>query len=159
MTLRAQAEQALNSIAAFADGREQITCLEAGQQLRCDLSGLDRMACAIELFEVQSAAIAGASIDRLKSIAETLSKRLTYLLEPISPIETDAHQCIVQLRSNPPQQNESGRSYYELLVATGGHLRLCRFTKEPGNPRRAIPAQFTREVLLRLVSDFASCSA
>ena len=123
-----------------------IDCQEAGQQLHCELIAHDTLACAFERFEVQSAGLATAEIDRLKSVAETLSRRLTYLLEPISPVEVDAGQCVVQLRSNPPQRDENGASYYELLVQRGGRLSLCRWLKEPGTVRRAVPAQVTREV-------------
>ena len=56
-------------------------------------------------------------------------------MEPIRPIELDADACVVQLRSNPPQQDDDGRSYYELLVRRGGEIALARYRKEPA--RRA----------------------
>ena len=80
--------------------------------------------------------------------------RLTYLMEPISPIEIDAEACVAQLRSNPPQRDDDGRSYYELLVRRGGEIALVRYRKEPGTPRQQIAATVTREVLLRLADDF-----
>ncbi len=73
-------------------------------------------------------------------------------------MEVDAEQCIVQLRSNPPQKDDDGTSYYELLVARGGRLSLCRWLKERGQPRRIIPAQVTREVFLRLIADFSAAA-
>ena len=76
----------------------------------------------------------------------------------VYPIEIDHDQCVVQLRSNPPQKDETGTSYYELHVAGGGLLSLCRYVKEPGAPRRPIAAQVTREVFLRLVADFAAAN-
>ncbi len=159
MTLRAQAEQALAATAPFSDGCERIDCHDGGKQLTCDLLALDRLACAIESLSVRSAALAGVSIDGLKKIAEQLARRLTYLLEPVTPVEADAEQCVVQLRSNPPQQDERGRSYYELLVNKEGRITLCRFSKQAGSPREIIPAQLTREVLLRLVGDLETCAA
>jgi hypothetical protein len=77
-------------------------------------------------------------------------------MEPISPIEIDADACVVQLRSNPPQRDDDGRSYYELLVRRGGDIALTRFRKENGDARRPITATVTREVLLRLVGDFCA---
>jgi hypothetical protein len=156
MTLRSRADAVLSSIASFQDGEWLVECEEEGCALRCRLTALDTLGCAFQSFEMQSDALSSASMDRLKQVAEALSHRLTYLLEPISPIEVDAQQCVVQLRSNPPQKDENGTSYYELLVAAGGRLSLCRFNKAAGNPRHAIPAQVTREVFLRLVADFAA---
>jgi hypothetical protein len=158
MTLQSQAETTLNSLPFFAQGSHSIDCQEAGQQLHCELTALDILACAFVKFELQSAVLATAEIDRLKAVAETLSKRLTYLLEPISPVEVDSGQCVVQLRSNPPQRDDKGASYYELLVQRGGRLSLCRWVKELGISRRAVPAQVTREVFLRLVADFSAAA-
>ena len=83
-----------------------------------------------------------------------MADRLTYLMEPIAPIELDAGECIVQLRSNPPQRDDDGRSYFELIVRRGGEIALVRYRKENAGARRQIPATVTREVLLRLVGDF-----
>ena len=66
------------------------------------------------------------------------------------------HACVVQLRSNPPQRDDDGRSYYELLVRRGGEIALARYRKENGNARQQIAATVTREVLLRLVGDFCA---
>jgi hypothetical protein len=87
-------------------------------------------------------------------MAKDLSARLTYLMEPIRPIEIDADACVAQLRSSPPQRDDDGRSYYELTVRRGGEIALVRYRKEPGAVRQQIPANVTREVLLRLVDDF-----
>jgi hypothetical protein len=80
-------------------------------------------------------------------------------MEPISPIELDAAACVVQLRSTPPQKDDDGRSYYELMVRRGGEISLRRFRKEPGMSRQPIAANMTREVLLRLVGDFCAVLA
>ena len=156
MSLRSRADAILNSLAAFHDEERLLECQDSGHTLRCQLSALDKLGCAFQAFEVQSAALASASMERLKEVSDALSRRLTYLLEPISPIEVDADQCVVQLRSNPPQKDENGATYYELLVAAGGRLSLRRYTKTPGNARQPILAQVTREVFLRLVADFAA---
>jgi hypothetical protein len=92
----------------------------------------------------------------LERIGKSLSDRLTYLMEPIAPIEIDAQACVVQLRSNPPQRDDDGRSYYELTVRRGGQIALVRFRKDTGATRQQIPATVTREVLLRLVGDFCA---
>ena len=92
----------------------------------------------------------------LERIGNDLASRVTYLMEPIRPIEIDADACVVQMRSTPPQKDDDGRSYYELLVRRGGEIALTRYRKEPGTPRQQIPATVTREVLLRLAGDFSA---
>jgi hypothetical protein len=65
----------------------------------------------------------------------------------------------VQLRSNPPQRNDDGSTYYELLVRRGGELSLSRYRKPAGQERQSVSAHLTREALLRLVDDFAAALA
>ena len=77
----------------------------------------------------------------------------------LSPIETDAQGCIVQMRSNPPQKESDRTSYYELLVSRTGELSLARYSRAAGQEREVIPAQVTREVLARLVDDFSSVAS
>ena len=95
----------------------------------------------------------------MKRIAEQLSAKLTYLLEPISPIETDAHGCVVQMRSNPPQKEADRTSYYELLVSRSGELSIRRYTRTAGQTRQTIPTQLTREVLCRLAGDLSEAAS
>jgi hypothetical protein len=78
------------------------------------------------------------------------------LLEPIAPIETDAQGCTVQMRSNPPQKDDNAWRYYELLIRRGGSIALCRYEKQPTQPRVRIPAVLTHEVVGRLVDDFSA---
>ncbi|HEX3998105.1 MAG TPA: hypothetical protein VHX65_06115 [Pirellulales bacterium] len=161
MLLQSHTAKILNSIPLFAHTLHphSLDCQEAGQRLHTEVTAHETLALAFARFELESAPLAGASIDRLKAVAEDLSRRLTYLLEPISPVEVDAGKCVVQLRSNPPQRDEAGASYYELLVEHGGKLSLRRWTKEPSAARQAIPSQVTSEVFLRLVADFSAAAS
>ena len=156
MSLSSRASEALNSLGTFSQDERRLECAADGDRLQCTLLAVDTLACAFQTLDVTVAALASAPLTQLKQTAESLSRRLTYLLEPIGPVEIDADQCVVQLRSTPPQKSENGTYYYELLVANGGRLSLCRFVKEPGEVRRQIPAQVTREVFLRLVGDLAA---
>jgi hypothetical protein len=98
--------------------------------------------------------LSGAELTRF---ADGLAARLTYLLEPISTIEADPD--VVQLRSNPPsQENDRARCYFELLARTGV-LSLARYRKAIGMPRETVPMQLTHEVLSRLLVDFNSAAA
>src|ERR1700676_4985707 len=145
MNLKSRVAEALQSLGSFLSQPTTIDCTDGGQRLRCELAVLDSLACSFERLELESAALATGGMDRLKQVAENLSRRLTYLLEPISPVETDQQQCVVQMRSNPPQKDEVGTSYYELLVQRGGRLSLRRWVKEAGQVRRTVAAHVTRE--------------
>lgn len=158
MTLKAEAQGALAALAPFAQGHQSLTVADAGQRLTADLVALDALGMAFDHVTLTSDAITEAPIERLKQVADGLSKRLTYLLEPISPIEVDADQCVVQMRSNPPQRDDNGTRYYELLVRRGGELSLRRYQKQPGGTRQPLSAQVTREVFLRLVADFSAAA-
>lgn len=159
MSLLEKTRSTLAAWAPFASGIQTFSVEEAGQRLACELSGLDTFGCAFVRFELHSDALSSATIDRLRAVSKDLSSRLTYLLEPIAPIESDAEKCIIQMRSHPPQRDEQRTSYYELLVRRGGELSLCRWTKEPGDVRQVLPAHVTREVFLRLVGDFSAAAA
>lgn len=123
-------------------------------QLTCILTSLDQLACAFEQITFRTPRLAGATLDQLNAVATSLSRRLSYLLEAISPVEIDSESCVVQLRSNPPTKDDDGTSYYELVVRRG-ELQLARYAKESGQSRCVIPALVTREVLCRLVQDLS----
>jgi hypothetical protein len=153
MTLTDQLRDRLAAAAPFAGGVLDIVVHDGSLTLRCELASLDRTGCEFMRLAVETPRLADATTDRLQKVAADLAARLTYLLEPISPVEVDREQCVVQMRSSPPQKNDDGTTYYELLVRAGGELSLCRFTKAVGNARQNVPAQVTREVLLRLAGD------
>lgn len=152
MTLRMQFEQELNQLAAGGTATVDIT--SGNRRLTCDLVERNSLAVAFQALRVATPELANATSTSLERMAKSLSDRLTYLMEPIRPIEIDADACIAQLRSSPPQRDDDGRSYYELTVRRGGEIALCRFRKEPGSARQQIPATVTREVLLQLADDF-----
>lgn len=122
-------------------------------KLSVSLLTVDRLACAVESLVLETARLAQASIDDLKQLSNTLTSKLSYLLEPISLIECDADSTTVQLRSNPPAKDEDQTVYYEIVARRGGSIMLCRYTKQPGDVRQITPANLTHEVLARLGQD------
>lgn len=158
MTLKLQLQQSLAGMSLFSSGRQSLVFTEAQQELTCELAALDTLACSFTRLVLKSDSLTGKSAPELKAIAEGLSAKLTYLLEPISPIETDAAGCTVQMRSNPPQKEADRTSYYELLVARAGQLSLVRYSRAIGASREIVPAHVTREVLGRLVGDLADAA-
>jgi hypothetical protein len=159
MTLKEQVQQALAAMPQFSLGEQSLEVGDGPLHLRCELAALDSLACAFNRLALRSDRVAAMSADELKKCAADLSAKLTYLLEPISPIETDAHGCVVQLRSHPPQKEDDRTSYYELLVSRSGELSLVRYSRAAGQSRQIIPTHVTREVLSRLVGDFASVAS
>ncbi|MEX2113952.1 MAG: hypothetical protein WD845_12250 [Pirellulales bacterium] len=156
MSLAEKLKDALAAMPAFTSGDRVVAADDGPHHLECHLLALEPLACALTRLALRSDKLSGMSSDGLKQVAESLSQRLTYLLEPISPIETDAEGCTVQLRSNPPQKDADSTSYYELLVSRAGELSLCRYTRAAKSTRTVVPSQLTREVLLRLAGDFAA---
>ena len=125
--------------------------------MRCNADECEPLAVTVDR---PRAGNAGAGRRRRRSScrprARELAKRVNYLLEPIAPIELDAQGCTVQMRSNPPQKDDNGWRYYELLIRRGGSIALCRYEKQPGQPRVRVPAVLTHEVVGRLVDDFSA---
>lgn len=152
MTLSKQFDDALRA----AGGPQTITAHEPPRSLRSAVSEVTSLAVNVDSVVLETSELAEASVGQLEDMSRQLSARINYLLEPIGPIEVDADTCTVQMRSMPPQKDDDGRSYYELLVKRGGELSLRRYRKEPGQARTPIAATLTREVLVRLVTDFCA---
>jgi hypothetical protein len=162
MDLQTKIDRQWEQLAADADFGGQTRCLEfevdhgrvVGEVLE-----INSLSCALRELKLQTDALAGASADDLRRLGDSLSSRLQYLLEPISTLELDRDGFTLQLRSNPPQQDDDARSYYELMVRRNSGIQLCRYRKHPGQPRQRIPLSLTREVFSRLVHDFDAAVA
>jgi hypothetical protein len=156
MSLKESLKTQLAATPNFTSGEHGLAADDGPHHLECRLLALEPLACAFTSFTLSCQKLSAMTSEELKRVAESLAGRVTYLLEPISPIETDAEGCTVQMRSNPPQKEADRTSYYELLVSRAGTLSLCRWTREAKAVRQPVPAQVTREVLLRLADDFAA---
>jgi len=154
MTLQTKFDQELTNLGSGASATLAVD--EGPRRLDCHITERNTLAVSFTKLQLATSELAGAAPSDLERIGKALSERLTYLMEPISPIELDSEACIVQLRSSPPQRDDDGRSYYELTVGRGGQIALSRYRKENGNARQPISATVTREVLLRLVGDFCA---
>jgi len=153
MTIRAEIERELSRLQA-ASGRGLLSVDLPSGRLEADLLAVEPIGCTFQTLAYITSRLATASLEELKAISQSLTERLTYLLEPIGLIEADADRCSVQLRSSPPQKGEDATSYYELLIRRGGDISLSRYSKRPGQMREIVPAHITREVLARLSDDF-----
>jgi hypothetical protein len=146
----------LDELRANAGQTGRSLSVSEGQRVvRCEAAQCDPLAVTIEELTLETPELAGATISQLQAASRDLAARVSYLLEPIAPIETDATGCTVQMRSNPPQKDDNGWRYYELLLRRGGSASLCRYEKPPGQPRVRVPAALTHEVVGRLIDDFS----
>jgi len=94
------------------------------------------------------------TLDQLKAWGSRLCARLTYLMEPLSVLESDPVGGEVIVRSQTPTPRDGRRSYYEIRLGKSNHLRFDRVVfQEAARSRRTVPCQFTNEVLERLVDD------
>lgn len=151
MALKQELELELNRLAAVGGGRLEVD-LPHGR-LTAEVLAVDAIGCSVDGVSFATPKLANVGVPQLKKISDELTRRLTYLLEPIGLIETDQDSATVQMRSNPPQKDDDGTQYYELLVRRGGDLTLLRYQKISGQPRQTIGAHLTREVFSRLAGD------
>jgi hypothetical protein len=154
INLQAQFQQELGKLTS--GGAATVAVESQPRKLTCDIVEHTSLAVSFNRLQLTTAELASSSATDLERVGKALSGRLTYLMEPIAPIEIDAAECVVQLRSNPPQKDDDGRTYYELIVRRGGEITLSRFRKEPASARQQVTATVTREVLYRLVDDFCA---
>ncbi|MCA9230896.1 MAG: hypothetical protein KDA57_09605 [Planctomycetales bacterium] len=152
MKLRDEFLRELQAIVGQTNRR--VTVADGPRILRCEVDQGTALAAAVYEFILESKELAQVDTAILQQSSQSLCNRVNYLLEPISPIETDIDGCVVQMRSNPPQQNESGKYYYELFLRRGGSIALYRYEKQPGAIRSRVPVTLTHEVLGRLCEDF-----
>ena len=153
MTIKTDIQRELKRIQAVS-GRGLLQVDDDAGRIEADLVAVDAIGCSFQTLALSTEKLAGADLDQLKSISETLTAKLTYLLEPIGVVEADIDRCAIQLRSSPPRKDEDATSYYELLVRRGGDISLSRYSKKAGQLRQIVPANVTREVLERLAEDF-----
>ena len=154
MSLSQQLEQKLNAASAAP---VSLGVREGDDHLVCELSALGSLGVSVKVLELRTNKLAGKNASELRKVADELAGRVSYLLEAIAPIEIDEEACSVQLRSVPPYRAENLTSYYEILV-TAGAIALKRFNKSRRETRRAEPFDITRQVLYRLVDDFAAAA-
>lgn len=131
----------------------------ADVEVAIDFTGVDSMSCSLREVRLHAAALQSAGIDVLKTWAEALSRRITYLLENIGPLEVDPDAGHVLIRSTPPDQQADRTQFYEIVLQTRlpGQFSLRRFRSEKGKPGRTqVDMHATHEVLVKLVGDLVA---
>lgn len=126
-----------------------------GMTLRIDFTVVDSLSCAFREMTLNVPALQTAAFSTLQTWAQNLSKRITYLLEQIAPLEIDPTAGEVLIRSTPPDQLPDGTQYYEIMLSQqAGAFVLKRFRSIKGtHGRTQVDLQVTHEVLFKLVDD------
>jgi len=130
---------------------------DASSRLVLHLTGLDTVGVAFTDLEFATTSRTDWSSEALKRWGDRLASRVTYLMEPLKVVETDALEGEVQIRSQRPTPRDDQRSYYEMRLFRQGTLRLQRYAfDQETRERRQTTCQLTREVLERLADDIAA---
>lgn len=128
----------------------------SGLSLQVDFTAVDSMSCSFEEIRLFVPQLQNAAFDALKKWAAELSKRITYLLENIGPLEFDPDAGEVLIRSTPPSQLANGTQYFEIILSSqsSGTFSLKRYRSVKGQPGRdPVEITVTHEVLLKLTDD------
>lgn len=128
----------------------------AGLTLTVEFTAVDSMSCSFTEISLFVPALQNAAFDALKQWAQSLSQRITYLLENIGPLEFDPDAGEVLIRSTPPGQLASGTQYFEIILSSlsSGTFTLRRYASVKGQPgRQPVDITVTHEVLLKLTDD------
>jgi hypothetical protein len=101
------------------------------------------------------------TIEYLRQVAESIEKRVTYLMEPLKLVELDSTSNALQIRSEKPEVSDGTISYFELILKSGrwfgyrNSLLLRRYSQRPGEEkdRTVTPFPLTKKQLERLLDD------
>ena len=161
MNLPQLLNQELQRLVGSVFSTPQTVSVDDGQGVRLtmEFTAIDSMSCAFLQIELFAPALSGAAFDVLKKWGEALSRRITYLLEQIAPLELDPQGGQVLIRSTPPDKLPDGTQYYEIQLSSqpGGNFTLRRYRSIKGVPGRdPVPITVTHQVLLKLVEDLVA---
>jgi hypothetical protein len=127
---------------------------EGTSRLTLHLTALDSVGVAFSSLEFVTSARSDWTPDALQAWGSRVVNRVTYLMEPLKVLETDAAGNEVQIRSQSPTARDDRRGYYQIRLDKSGSLRLERFAFEETTRRRhPVACQLTREVLERFADD------
>ncbi|MEX0585115.1 MAG: hypothetical protein WD176_00630 [Pirellulales bacterium] len=159
MSLRSQLAQELLNLVGNQGGSAVSLSDPGGLQLHVHFVAVDSMSCSFSELQLHVPALQQAAFDVLRNWADDLSKRITYLLEQIGPLEYDPSAGQVLIRSVRPDTLPDGSQYYEIVLSSqsGGDFSLRRYRSTKGQSGRApVDITVTHEVLLKLVDDLVA---
>lgn len=88
-----------------------------------------------------------------------ITRRITYLVEPLEVIESEGIEGKTIIRSNPPRVEGKIITFFELVLEPFRGLSLVRQKYDDGKGERTpIPVPMTRDTLERLICDLIDLS-
>jgi len=129
----------------------------AGTTITLRVVAVERMGVSCEELQLIVPHLRQTSLDLLKTWAEALCRRVTYLLENLGPLEYDATAQEVLIRSTTPDSTQpQSPKYYEVILSAQGQgqftLRRYEADRVQGG-RVPVPLHLTHEQLAKLVND------
>jgi hypothetical protein len=126
-----------------------------GIDLAVDVTAADSLSCSCREVRMRVPALNNAVADVLKKWAERLCARVTYLMEPLGPLETDVAGRQVLVRSKSPDKRDSATTFYEILLQSqgAGVFTLRRYRRADAGPREHVDLRTTYELLEKLADD------
>lgn len=159
MSLQEQITGSLSQLKGFAwEAPQTVACsADGGPAVEVDFTAVESLGCAFRELRVSSEEFRGKPFEDLKTWAEQICRRVTYLLEPMGILELDPQSQVVLVRSTPPAKSGAETAYYEMRISAPGslNLRRCTRTGHEGAPQ-ICDIQVTREVLLKLIDDLCA---
>ena len=161
MSLSLDLSAALNPLVgqSFVPPKSVAVSDGSGISLAVDLIAVESLGVACEELRLDIPALAAAKLDTLKKWADGLCRRITYLLENLGPLEADAQENQVLIRSTPPDKSAAGTKYYGVMLSAhgAGRFSLRRYRNDNSSTGRVpVPLQVTHEQLSKLVNDLVA---
>jgi hypothetical protein len=133
-----------------------ISARDAAVDCEVDVTAIDRLSCSIAEIRLGGPFLANATYNQLQDWARNFSRKITYLLEELGPLEFDPQAGQVLVRSIKPDTLPDGTAYFEVMLElqTGTMFSMKRYRYVKGQPgRNPIDMHLTVEVLSKLLND------
>ncbi len=160
MSLLTSLKQSLQSQTGWAGSVPQtISASDQGVDCEVDVTAVDRLSCSITEIRLGGSFLATATYQQLQDWARNFSRKITYLLEELGPLEFDPQAGQVLVRSIKPDALPDGTAYFEILLElqAGNMFSMRRYRYVKGQPGRdSIEMHLTFEVLCKLVDDLVN---
>ena len=137
MSLRGDFLKELQAIVGQTNQRVAVS--DGPRTIRGAIDQCEPLAVGTSEFLLESSELAGIDVAKLEAASKSLCQRVNYLLEPISPIETDADGCSVQMRSKSTAGGRYGTILLRVAPASwrvNRILSLRETTQCPSTARR-----------------------
>ena len=147
----------IEDMGPWQEGARAAVARQGTFAVQCSLQGADSLGVAVEELALDTLHRDALTAEQVAGWAEAICRRVTYLQEPLHVLEVDAELPAALVRSARPRERGEERSYFELIIAAGGTVRLRRSCVRPSSRRpETVPFTLTVEQLSDLVDDLVA---